>query len=51
MKILKELRADMKSNAVYFRKGTRKYKKEPRKIIKFTCRDASRVKGPEEQNE
>ena len=33
---MKELRADINSNADYF-KGTGKYKKEPRKIRKFIC--------------
>ena len=42
----------MNSNADYFRnKLDHKYKEEPRKIRKFICRDANRVKGTEEQNE
>ena len=57
MKILKELRVNMKelrvdksSKSDYFRKVLEN-KEEPRKIRKFICRDASRVKGTKEQNE
>ena len=32
-------------------KGTKNYKKEPRKIRKFVCQDGSLAKGIEEQNE
>ena len=48
VKILKKIRANMKelkvamnSNTDYFRKGTGKYKEEPRKMRKLICRDAS----------
>ena len=38
VKVLKELRAYMNSNADYFKKETRKYE-EPRQIRKFICRE------------
>ena len=41
MKILKELRKDMNSNADSFKEGTRKYTEEPRKTRKFICRDTN----------
>ena len=41
VKILKELGEDMNSNSDSFIKGTRKYKEEPRKTIKFICRDTN----------
>ena len=40
MKILKELRIAIKSNADYFKKRTRNYE-EPRKIRQFICQDKS----------
>ena len=51
MKILKELRTDINSNADYFKKRTRNYKEKPRKLQKIICRDRSLVKGTEQQNE
>ena len=48
---MKELRVAMNSNTDYFRKGTGKYKEEPRKMRKLICRDASWVKCTEEENE
>ena len=46
---MKELRTYMNSNANYFRKEL--YKEKPRNIRKIICRDTSSVKGTEEQNE
>ena len=40
VKILKESKADMNTNADYFRKKLEKYE-EPSKIGKFVCKDAS----------
>ena len=41
VKILKELREDMNSNADSLRKELEKYKEEPRKTTKFICRDTN----------
>ena len=41
MKILKELRKDMNSNADALRKELEKYKEEPRKTRIFICRDTN----------
>ena len=51
VKILKELREDMNSNADNPQKGTRKYKEEPRKTRTFICRDANWTRGSKNQNE
>ena len=49
MKILKQLRLLKQMQIII--KGTKNYKKEPRKIRKFVCQDGSLAKGIEEQNE
>ena len=41
MKILKELRKVIDRNADCYKKVTRNYKEEPRKIRKFICQDKS----------
>ena len=41
LKILKELREDMNSNADSFRKEPEKHKEEPIKTRKFICRDTN----------
>ena len=50
VKILMKLRANTNSNADYFRKEL-ETKREAKKIIKFTCRETSSIKGTEQQNE
>ena len=50
MDILKEIRNSIDRNADYCKKNPRKYKEEPRKIIKFFCRNGSWAKFHEEQN-
>ena len=50
VKILKELREDMNSNADSLRKEL-KYKEEPRKTRKFICRHTNGTKGSKKQNE
>ena len=47
MKILKELRKVIDRNADCYKKVTRNYKEEPRKIRKFICQDKNRAKGNE----
>ena len=50
MKILKELRRDIVRNADYYKKGTRNYKKEPRKIRGLIRQDEIWSKGNKQQN-